>query len=291
MIKYLVLSGGGHTMFHYMGIFKILLEKNYINLHDIKSIYGTSSGSIISVMLCLGYEWEDLVDYIIRCPWEKKLKVGVDKAINIFENNGLYDEMLFHNIFKPLLNGKNLKLDTTLEEFYVFSNIELHIYTFELNEFISVDLSYKSHPNLKLIDALRMSCSIPLLIKPICQDGKCYIDGGVQANYPVNICLQNENCDEREIFGFKNCLATLKPLDDDSNITDYLNIILRNCFHLMSIQPKKITNELDIHTNGISFDELMNALCEKHHRERLVNVGISKAENYLLENKKEETEN
>ena len=54
-----------------------------------------------------------------------------------------------------------------------------------------------------------MSCSIPLLIKPICQDGKCYIDGGVQANYPVNICLQNENCDEREIFGFKNCLATI----------------------------------------------------------------------------------
>lgn len=287
MIKYLVLSGGGHTMFHYIGIFKILLKQEYIHLHDIKSIYGTSSGSIIGAILCLGYDWTDIVDYVIRCPWEKKLQIGVDKALYLFQNNGLYDEMLFKKIFEPLLKGKNLSIDITLQEFYSFSNIELHIYTFELNEFVSVDLSYKTHPDLKLLDAIRMSCSIPLLIKPICLDGKCYIDGGVNANYPVNICLENEQCDEKEILGFKNCAKTLQPLDNDSNITDYLNTILRKCFKLLSIPSSTITHELDIHTNGVSFDELMNALCDKEHRERLVNIGISSAESYIYDAKKD----
>ena len=56
MIKYLVLSGGGQNFFNYIGIFEHLLNIDYINIDNIKSIYGTSSGSIIATILCLKYE-------------------------------------------------------------------------------------------------------------------------------------------------------------------------------------------------------------------------------------------
>ena len=39
------------------------------------------------------------------------------------------------------------------------------------------------------------------------EEGKrvcCYIDGGVMCNYPVNICIEDQQCDPDEILGFRN---------------------------------------------------------------------------------------
>lgn len=282
MINYLVLSGGGQTIFDYTGIFKVLFEKKYLDINTIKSIYGTSSGSIIGALLCLKYDWEDIVDYIIRCPWENKLKIGINVAINIFQNNGIYDDNLFICLFKSVLNGKNLSTDVTLKELYDYSNIELHIYTFELNEFITIDLSYKTHPDCKLLDALRMSCSIPLMIKPICIDNKCYIDGGVKTNYPIAECLNNENCNEKEILGFKNYSTQINIIDENSNIGDYLNVILKNCLkEINPITKFTISNEIKINTMGISAELLLNAVCDINIRKKMVNAGIELGENYI----------
>ena len=83
MVKHLVLSGGGQTIFNYLGIFQELFDEKHIEIDSIKSIFGTSSGSIIGAILCLKYEWNDIVDYIIRCPWETKLKIELQKHTSI----------------------------------------------------------------------------------------------------------------------------------------------------------------------------------------------------------------
>jgi len=284
MIKHLVLSGGGQTFFDYIGIFSVLLENTYFDMNEIKTIYATSSGAIISVMLALKYEWTDIEDYIIRCPWETKLKVGVKQVFQVLENNGIYDEKLFTTIFKPLLSGKGLSVDVTMKELYTYSNIDLHVYTFELNEFHTVDISHNTHPDIKVLDAIRMSSSIPLLIKPICENELCYIDGGVQANYPLHYCLDNEKCDEVEILGFKNSAVNLKKIDNTSNITDYLNVILRRCFKAISATNNnvQISNELLLNTQGVSFEILMDALCDLNERTSLVNNGKDIAQEYIL---------
>lgn len=282
MIKHLVLSGGGQTLFDYIGIFSVLLDNAVFDINEIKSIYATSSGAIISVMLALKYEWKDIEDYIIRCPWETKLKVGVKQAFQVLENNGIYDDKLFITIFKPLLSGKDLALDVTMKELYTYSNIDLHVYTFELNEFHTIDVSHNTHPDLKVLDAIRMSSSIPLLIKPICKNELCYIDGGVQANYPLHYCIQNEKCDKTEILGFKNSTTTLKKIDDSSNVTDYLNVILRRCFKAISTSNNtQISNEVCLDTEGVSFEILMDALCDLNKRSFLVKKGKEIAQEYI----------
>jgi len=295
IINYLVLSGGGQTLFNYIGIFQTLFKSEYIDINSIKSIYGTSSGAIIGAFLCLKYEWDDIVDYIIRCPWENKLKVGINKALKIFEYNGLYDDDLFICIFKSLLCGKNLTIDVTMKEFYEYSNINLHVFTFEINDFIKVDISHKTHPDLKLLDALRMSCSIPLLIKPICCDGKCYIDGGIQVNYPLSECLENEGCNEVNVLGVKNFNNNiLKQINSDSNITDYFHVILKRTLKVLSQMKNEhvndvtneLTNEIQLYTEGISFEIIMDALFDKDKRKQMVNTGTSTADLFLQYNKK-----
>lgn len=282
MINYLVLSGGGQTFFSYIGIFDILYKKKYFQLDDIKSIYATSAGSIVALLLCLNYKWDDIVDYIIRCPWETKLKIGIDTAMNIFENKGLYSDNLFISMFKPLLIGKNLSLDVTLNELFLYSGISLHIYTFELNEFEEVDLSHLTHPDLKVLEAIRMSCSIPLIISPICRDGKCFIDGGIKNNYPLDKCLNIENCNQENILGIRNNYDDMKPITEKSSIDDYIKIMLKQFVRLNTNKTyTPITNEIDIPTNGVSADLLLDALCNLKIRENIVKEGQEIATKYL----------
>jgi predicted acylesterase/phospholipase RssA len=282
MINYLVLSGGGQTFFSNIGIFDVLDKNNVFQLEDIKSIYSTSAGSIISLLLCLNYEWDDIVDYIIRCPWETKLKIGIDQALSIFENNGIYSDNLFISMFKPLLAGKNLTLDITLKELFDYSNITLHIYTFELNEFEEIDLSHLTHPDLKVLEAIRMSCSIPLIITPICRNGKCYIDGGIKNNYPLNKCLDIEKCDESTVLGIRNNYEDIKPITNGSTINDYIRIFIKQFVRLNSNEDcVKISNEIFIPTKGVSTDLLLDALCNLQTRENMVLEGKNIANEYL----------
>ena len=283
MIKYLVLSGGGQNFFNYIGIFEHLFNIDYINIDNIKSIYGTSSGSIIATILCLKYEWKDIMEYVIERPWENKLKIGLTDAMKILENNGLYNENIFIEIFKSLLAGRNLSLDVTLKEFFEYSNIELFIYTFELNNFEEVELSYKSFPDLKLLDAVRMSCSIPLLIKPLCIDNKCYIDGGISCNYPVNKCIVNESCDLNEILGIKNFNSetSINEITNNSNIGDYFTVLIKRLMDYIKEDAEKIPNEVHLYHQGVSLEILIEALLNKEQRIKLINDGIRIAETYM----------
>jgi len=284
MIEHIVLSGGGQIIFNYLGIFQYLFESKYIHIDEIKSIYGTSSGSLLGAILCLKYDWVDIVEYILKCPWETRLKVSLDKAIRVFENNGIFDRELFIQIYKPLLSGKNMSIDVTLKEFYDYSKIDFHIYAFEMNEFEEIDISHRTHPDLKLLDAIQMSCSIPLLIKPIAMDGKYYIDGGIVANYPLHECLESEKCDETSVFGIRVfSTREISSLDQSSSISDLMMVTMKRMLQLIRkdrVYPT-ISNEMQMYSVGISAQHLIDALFEKDIRETYVNEGIRTAKEYL----------
>ena len=76
----------------------------------------------------------------------------------------------------------------------------------ELNAFKSVELSYKTHPDLSLMVALTMSCALPGLFMPVCIENECYMDGGVMTNYPINYCLLQQGISKEEILGVKKTL-------------------------------------------------------------------------------------
>ena len=60
-IERLVLGGGGPQMFFTaMGAIKRVSECKDFELDNIKTIAGVSSGSLLAVVLLLGYDWIDL---------------------------------------------------------------------------------------------------------------------------------------------------------------------------------------------------------------------------------------
>ena len=204
-IKYIVLSGGGPALglLEY-GILKELSIKNIIKYENIKSLYSTSIGSIISLIYILKYDWIWIDDFFIKRPWEKLINLDTNDYLNLFNTKGLLDENFILNCLRPLLLGKELNIDITLKQLYEYSNINLYLYTTEFNELNKIELSHKTHPDLSVIKAICMSCCIPCLFQPVYYNNNYYLDGAICVNTPINECLFNEKCEIDEILLLEN---------------------------------------------------------------------------------------
>ena len=70
-----------------------------------------------------------------------------------------------------------------------------------------------------------MSSTFPILFKPIIEDDKCFIDGGLLNNFPINDCLENN--EESEILGFDiKFPGEENKITADSTIINYLIVLL-----------------------------------------------------------------
>ena len=105
-IEHIVISGGGLTLFTYYGVLKKSAENKVWDINNIKTIYGTSAGAILSVLLCLKYDWETTDNYIINRPWEKVFNINMYLLFDIFQRKGLFDLSVIKESLKPLFLGK-----------------------------------------------------------------------------------------------------------------------------------------------------------------------------------------
>jgi len=283
-IKHFVLSGGGPTMVQTLGTIQYLEEQNFFNMNEIESIYGTSAGMLVAILLCLKFDWETINDYIIKRPWQDVFKIQVQSVFDSYTNRGIYNIKTIEKCLKPLFDAKDLALTITLEEFHKYCNIELHFFTFEVNEFQLVDVSYLTHPTLLLSQAILMTCAIPVLLTPFINEDKCYIDGGIVCNYPLKYCIESgKNVDE--ILGLKNQYNTNNKniVNNDSTILDFiLSIIFKTIYSLASKHSEtSIKNEVICNTELLTFQFLRTSLTSLETRKDLLNSGIQSAKDFL----------
>ena len=294
LIKHLVISGGGPTMIQTLGTIQHLEENKFIDFNNIETIYGTSAGAIIGVLICLRYDWTTLYDYIIKRPWHEVFPVNIQNIFDAYTKKGIFDDKTVIKCFKPLLDAKDISLNISLKDFYEYSKIELHMFSFEVNSFNVEDISYLTHPDLNLITAIQMSCALPVLMTPICSDGKCYIDGGVTCNYPLKNCIEtNKNIEE--ILGFKNNYDNQydnhnkNQIDSNSTLLDFITSFLFKLIHSVSSNnttQTSITYEVICNADFLTINTLKSALYSIETREQLYTNGIESAIKFLsnLEN-------
>jgi predicted acylesterase/phospholipase RssA len=283
-IKHLVLSGGGPTMVQTLGAIQHLEEQQFIKKSDIESIYGTSAGMLVGTLLCLNFDWETINDYIIKRPWQDVFKIQVQHIFDAYTKRGIFDVAVIKKCLKPLFDAKDISLSVTLEEFYEYSKIDMHFFTFEVNEFELLDISHTTHPNVTVVEAILMTCSIPVLITPFLQDGKCYIDGGIVCNYPLKYCVDSgKNMDE--IIGFKNHYTTDKKnyVDHESTMLDFiLSILFKSIYSLAKKHAEpSIKYEVVCDTELLTFEFLKTSLTSLEARKDLLQSGIDAAHQFL----------
>ena len=90
-IRHLVISGGGPIMIQILSGIQELERKEYLNMQNIESIYGTSAGAIIGVMLSLKFDWDTINDYIIKRPWHDVFPIKVQNILDAYTKKGIFD--------------------------------------------------------------------------------------------------------------------------------------------------------------------------------------------------------
>lgn len=83
-IKHLVISGGGPSGLQTISAIQELEENNFLDTKNIESIYGTSAGAIIAVIIALKYDWETINDYIIKRPWKDVFQIKVENILESY---------------------------------------------------------------------------------------------------------------------------------------------------------------------------------------------------------------
>jgi predicted acylesterase/phospholipase RssA len=317
-IKHLVFCGGAHSVCRTVGALYELEEKHVWKRENIQTIYGTSAGGMLGVCVCLGFDKKTLQDYMIERKWHKSFKLSAEQFLDAFVTKGILGNDFSEIIFKPLLFAKGLSLQVTMKELYEFSNIELHMFTLELNNYVLEDISYKSHPDLPVLDAILMTSAVTPLIAPVIKDGKCYVDGGFMSNYPLQYCLDHGHKKE-EILGFrfsyfdeepypvkeavlgeehahednstnsKKMVRTLNlsnPITPESNIFDFMiNFIIRNVIYIgTEFKQPEIPYEVVCDTRMLSFEIFSTFVKTRDYRKLMIDSGIYYANEFLKYN-------
>lgn len=278
-IKHIVLSGGSYNGIQLVGALFQAGEK-FIDFSKIKTVYGTSAGSIVLTMWLLQIDKKDVYEYIIDRPWDKSFIFESNMLSNLITKKGMCDENIINEILTPLLKSKYLNENITLEEFYKFTNIEFHIIATEINAMEAIDFSYKTHPTLSLLDAIYMSSSIPCIFQPKYFNGSYVIDGGLSLHFPIKPCLEN-GAKKENVFGILITKKTPFHSDLNTSMPGFMfqilnNITRRLCRLVMTDIPYLITMTLEANV-----DDFPGVINDKTVRARLINSGEEYVNDFL----------
>lgn len=287
MIKNLILSSGGvHSVLYQLGALKKLIEKKRIELNNVEKIYGTSAGSVVGFILCLDIDIQVIIDYIIERPWDKIFDFKIENVMNIYDEIGLFGIEIYKTAFVPIFKTCNLNIDITLNEFFNKTKKELVVYATNYENFTPTGFSYKTHPNMLLIEALYMSSTIPFL-KPMKYNDIYYIDGVYSSRFPINHFLDNnKDVDVNDIFGLNiiNCRNDINCNKEKHDIFSFnANLIykLLKKINRKEIENYNIPNKLTLFTSKDATN-IFSFINKKEIREKSFSEGYEQAGVYLI---------
>tara|TARA_B110000495_G_C22932976_1_gene545504 strand:+ start:59 stop:952 length:894 start_codon:yes stop_codon:yes gene_type:complete len=274
MIKNLIISGGSMRGFTFLGAIKYLEEIDI--LQNIETFTGTSIGACLSLCLSLSFSSKELIDIFTNLDIEKQRDITVDNVLNFFEDYGLDNGDKILNILKIIID-KKIKLlkkenlitedfneNITLRDLFNITKKKLTIVGCCLNNMETIFYNYELTPDMKVLDAIRITFSIPFIFKPVLIDGKYYVDGGITNNYPIELF------DSKESIGLVSVNKKIYNLKIENIEQYFISILWSSFFYELKKKIemyKEITINIECELN--SFDFALDKLKKKE----LIDIG------------------
>ena len=261
-----------------------LYNNSFYEFKNIKSIHGTSIGGLLGSIICLNMDWNEVKDYFIQRPWYKITTISPNMFLDVIHKKGLLDTSLLDKAIIPLLNTCDIDKDVTLLDFYNKTGIELYLYTIPINIYECIALSYKTHPELKLLKAIQMTCALPYIFQPVEYNDEYYIDGGLLNNYPIRNCIERDDSNSKNILSIKFQSNNVLKLKKDSNILEYGYFLYRKSQMKNTLEYQeyvKVENEVVIPCIQTNLDDAYKTLMNEDERRRYIIEGEESAKAFL----------
>ena len=281
MIKSIIISGGGHSVFTFYGIIKQALQSKYIVYENLESLYGTSAGSLICLLIALNIETEVLDNYLINKPWQELFHLTFDSFMHLYETFGIFNNDIFVDIFSHLFAYKELDVNITFEEFYQHNHLDIHLYSTKLENLEYTDFNHLTTPKMKVLDAIHASCAVPFIFPPYKQDTAYYLDGSIMIDLPLEPALTKH--DKEEVLVIKKFSESI-VLKENPNLLDYMGFVFVNLIHKIIIcNNQHIENFIVVKDNIVSLDDILQMASQKEKRNTAIQYGMDLFELYYGE--------
>ena len=279
MIRHLVIAGGGASGFMAFGALKTLEEKGVWSRDHLQSIDATSVGAILAIIVALRYDWVEAETYLVKRPWHHVMKLDV---LRILDQRGIWGIDVMTQILTPLLLGKNLSPESTMQDLFDYTGIDLHFYAVEMKEQCElVDISHRTHPTWRIMEAAYASSCVPILFSPFFKDDVGYVDGGMLINYPLLGCQRR--CGTKEvdaILGIRTKFDPISPVTMDSSFVDYILYLIHQLIQSSRHRAEKvdpILYEICVSCKSVNAMNLMDLSKSETLRKTLIQEGVTAA--------------
>ena len=234
-----------------IGTLKALESK----LVDVKEISGSSAGSILALFLALGMSVDEIFDIALtlNIPEFVKLRIG-----SFFNKFGFVDLGPIRDKLVDICG-----CDPTFEEL----DMKIYVSAYCLNSSTTEYFSRDTHPTMKVIDAVCMSMAIPLIFACGKFEGKTYIDGGTQEQYPMVPFLGKK---PHEITCIKLKMDRVYQ-EEINNPRQFVESLIRSTI-TNRIEYSENTNFIEIHVGDTNIFDFNMSYEDKI---RLYNIGYS----------------
>lgn len=234
-MTHVCIGGGSIKGFSYLGVLHYLFSNNIIK--KITKLHACSIGSLITIIIIMGISpiniFEDMLKTDLSTYWD----LDVNRITTEFS-------ILGRSIFNFWIEyiTKYIDPNTTIKDFSEKYEVDINIITTCLNSRQTVIMNKNDYPDVKIVDALIASSSIPFLFPPYKINDKYYVDGAVKC---LSGCFNETINDDTILIKIKdNDLQGEEHLDITS-FKDYAFIILKTMTSPYII-PKEPTNTFNI---------------------------------------------
>lgn len=281
----IIISSGGNKGIALIGALNEF-NKNY-PIYNIEYYTGCSVGSLISLILIIGYSINELNEILFNINFSLFQDL---KLLNLIEKCGLDEGIKFNNFLKAIMIQKNFNPNITYHELYIKTKKILTVTVTNISKGISEYHNYINTPNMSVLLSVRMSLNIPILFSPILYNNDYFIDGALLDPFPYFYHKNTKKFglwlfEKYEYFFINN--INVRFINDLSNsITYILNLLKIIYSNYMKKYYKKIPRNIvyinfDYNTESIeSFDVSVI------ERKKIFNIGLYKCKKFF--NKKNE---
>jgi predicted acylesterase/phospholipase RssA len=279
-LKHLVVAGGGASGLVAFGALKTLSEKGLWSRDDLESIDATSIGAVLAIIVALRYDWNDAETYLVKRPWHHVIKPDLI-FLRLLDQRGIWGMEIMTQVLTPLLLGKGLTVDSTLQDLFTQSGVDVHLYAVEMKEQCElVDISHRTHPTWRIIEAVYASSCVPVLFAPFFKDGVGYVDGGMLLNYPLQRCQRREGTDCDAILGINTIFDPNLPVQTTTNFVDYMLYLMQQLIESSRHRAEKVEplkHEINVHSKLADAMNFLDLSSSEPLRKSLIEEGVTMA--------------
>lgn len=184
----LVLSGGSIKTISMLGSIQYCYDNSLLD--GVTTYIGTSAGSMLNYLLCIGYTPIEIIIYL--CTHNIFEAVQYLDVVSMMNGGGAIGFSKFQEHLEKMTIDKIGRLVTFKDVQNLFKK-DLIVTTYNYTKQIPEYLSPTSTPDMPCLVALRMTSCLPFIFEPFKYMDCQYLDGAFGDNFPILYNLDDEN--------------------------------------------------------------------------------------------------